>query len=220
MTVLSIARRAAVLAVAAFALTACNKGSGSAVGTADDMTQGQASAPVTVIEYASTSCPHCAKYESEDFPALKAKYIDTGKVRYVFRETPIHPTYDGPAFLLARCVGKDKYFKVIEAMMRDQTEYLNPALPESGAANAYRAVLMRVAEAEGLSDAAAMKCMSDEDAAKKLQDRSEAESKQYNVSGTPTFVVNGKKVDQPEGVEMSNALVFPAIDQALGQKKG
>jgi protein-disulfide isomerase len=225
MTVLAIARRTAVLALAAFSLAACSGGSKSAAGFDQDMTLGDSKAPVTVIEYASTSCPHCARYNSEDLPALKKQYIDTGKVYYVFREVPIHPSLDGPAYMLAGCVSKDKFFNVIDAIMRGQAEYYAPSVvngpnPDDQIAQAFRAVLLRTAESQGLSDDQAMKCMSDSTAAAKLSDRLAAEAKEYDVNSTPTFIVNGKKVDQPDGTEMSNALVFPAINQALAKKKG
>ena len=226
MTVLATTRRVAVLALAALSLAACSGGgSKSAVGTDQDVSLGDPKAPVQVLEYASPTCPHCARYNADDFPALKKQYIDTGKVHYVFRETPIHPSLDGPAFLLARCVSKDKYFNVIDAIMRGQSEYYAPSVvngPNSDEAisQAFRSVLLRTAESQGLSDDQAMKCMSDPATATKLSDRVEAEAKQYDVNSTPTFIVNGKKVAQPDGQEMSNALVFPAINQALAQKKG
>ena len=225
MTVLATTRRAAVLALAAFSLAACSGGSKSAVGPDQGMTMGDPKAPVTVIEYASTSCPHCARYNSEDFPALKKQYIDTGKVRYVFRETLIHPSLDGPAYLLAGCVSKDKFFNVIDAIMRGQSEYYAPSVingpnADDQIAQAFRTVLLRTAELQGLSDDQAMKCMSDPAAAAKLSDRLQAEAKQYDVDSTPTFIVNGKKVAAPDGQEMSNAVIFPAVNQALAQKKG
>jgi protein-disulfide isomerase len=226
MIVLATARRAAVLALAAVSLAACSGGGGSksAVGTDQDMTLGDPKAPVTVIEYASTSCPHCAKYNADDFPALKKQYIDTGKVYYVFRETMIHQSLDGPAYLLAGCVSKDKFFNVVDALMRGQSEYFAPSVTsgpnaDDAIAQAYRSVLLRTAASQGLSDDQAMKCMSDSAAAAKLSDRLVAEAKEYDVSGTPTFIVNGKKVEQ-NGPEMTNADVFPAIDQALARKKG
>lgn len=225
MTVLATARRAAVLALAAASLAACSGGSKSAVGTDQDMTQGSPSAPVTVIEYASTSCPHCALYNSNDFPELKKQYIDTGKVRYVFRETLIHPQLDSAAYLLAGCVPKDKFFNVIDALMRGQSEYYAPSIVNAPNADeaigqAYRTVLLRTAESQGLTQDQALKCMSDPNAAAKLTDRLQAEAKQYDVDSTPTFIVNGKKVQPTPGQEMSNAVVFPAINQALAQKKG
>src|SRR5277367_1630408 len=87
----------------------------------DDMSLGNASAKVTVIEYASASCPHCAEFNNDVFPAFKAKYIDSGKIHYVFREflTPPVPVA-ASGFLIARCAGKDKYFSVLDAIYHGQ----------------------------------------------------------------------------------------------------
>jgi protein-disulfide isomerase len=226
MTVFATTRRVAVLALAALSLAACSGGgSKSSVGTDQDATMGDPKAPVQVIEYASPTCPHCAHYNSEDFPALKKQYIDTGKVYYVFRETLIHPQFDGPAYLLAHCVSKDKYFDVIDAIMRGQSEYYAPNIingpnADDAMSQSFRSVLMRTAQSQGLTDDQALKCMSDPAAADKLSTRLQTEAKQYDVDSTPTFIVNGKKVTPPDGQEMSNAVVFPAINQALAQKKG
>lgn len=223
---------AAGLAVlAAFALSSCgNKGASSngaqVAQSGEDMSMGKSDAPVKVIEYASPTCPHCAKYEKDDFPAFKAKYIDTGKVFYVFREFPIHPTLDGPAFVLARCAPKDKYFDVIQGVMEGQKDYYNPAITSAPNADqlitdAYRTTLLKVGhDVAGLDEKAAIACMSNGDALSQLDTRSKAQTAADNVNETPTFFVNGVRVEQPGGVEMSNALVFPAVDQALAKKKG
>ena len=87
-----------------------------------DMVMGKADAPVTIIEYASMTCPHCAHFQETTFPALKTQYIDTGKVRYIFREFPLD-NLAAAAFMLARCAGKDnssKYFAMIETMFKQQ----------------------------------------------------------------------------------------------------
>lgn len=197
MTALATARRtavkAAVLGTALLALAACNK-SGPDVGTDQDMTQGSPSAPVKLIEYASPTCPHCAHFNADVFPAFKRKYVDTGKVQYIFREMPVHPPLDGPVFLLARCAGKDKYFSVIDQMMRAQPEYFKSDNMNQIGAD-MRPVLMRVAQSVGLNEQQAIACMSDVDQINKLNTRVEAEAKAYNVEGTPTFVVDGKKVE-------------------------
>jgi protein-disulfide isomerase len=227
MTALTIARRTAAVALLASALAACNNNTakGPAVASSgDDMAIGSPNAPVKVVEYASPTCPHCAKYEKEDFPALKSKYIDTGKVYYVFHETPIHPQYDVPAFLLLRCLPKDKYFDGVKAVMDGQSEYFSPAItggPNADAqvGEAFRTVLLRIAKDQGgMDETKAMACMTDESASDKLQARTKADMDQNEVHSTPTFIVNGVKVVQPDTVEMSNALVFPAIDQALAKK--
>ena len=92
--------------------------------TSDDMSLGNPAAKVTVIEYASVACPHCAKFNNEEFPAFKTKYIDSGRIHYVFREMLVggdqEQTMAAAGFLMARCAGKDKYFSVIDAIFHGQ----------------------------------------------------------------------------------------------------
>src|ERR1700744_5268888 len=121
-------RRLFVIALAILSLAGCNKiaamtGSQGAV-TADDMSLGNPNAKVTVIEYASVACPHCARFNNDVFPAFKAKYIDTGKIHYVFREMLVGGDAEmqmaAAGFLMARCAGKDKYFSVVDAIFHGQ----------------------------------------------------------------------------------------------------
>ncbi len=203
-----IARRTLALATAAtlvVALAACdNKKANSSFD--QDMTMGSAKAPVTVIEYASVTCPHCAAWNKEVFPVFKSKYIDTGKVHYVFRETLIHPEYDVIGYRLARCVGPEKYFQVVDAIMKSQSDIF--AAPRDG--------YLKIAESTGMSEADFNKCVDDEDATKKLLERIETERKEYNISQTPTFIVNGKQVPTEE---TSIAPLQSAIDPLLAAKK-
>ena len=116
-------RRTILLVMASVMLLAACGRPKSMADRPDDMTFGRADAPVTIVEYASVTCAHCAAFQADVFPALKAKYIDTGKVRYVFREYLTPPSNVAAAgFLLARCAGPDRYFDVVEAVMRAQPE--------------------------------------------------------------------------------------------------
>ena len=110
----------ATLAVAALGLGASTAGARVVV-RPDDMVMGSPSAKVIVMEYASVTCPHCAAWHETVYPAFKAKYVDTGKVRYVFRELPTYPPAVATGgFLVARCAGKTGFFKVIADLMADQ----------------------------------------------------------------------------------------------------
>jgi protein-disulfide isomerase len=174
-----------IVAAMALGLAACAKGGGAV--TAEDMTMGNPQAKVTVVEYASASCPHCAEFNNDVFPAFKAKYVDTGKVRYVFREfltPPIEVAASG--FLVARCAGKDKYFSVLDAIYRGQQQ-----MYQSGD---YRGSLLRIAQSAGMSEQQFNACTSDEAALKALNDRVDKAVKD-GISGTPSFVVDGKKMD-------------------------
>lgn len=178
-------RQIAVVVAIALGLAGCNK-SGGAV-TADDMTLGNPNAKVTVVEYASASCPHCAEFNNDTFPAFKAKYIDSGKIRYVFREfltPPVEVAASG--FLIARCAGKDKYFSVLDAIYRGQQ-----AMYQSGD---YRGFLLHVAESAGLSEQQFNSCTTDDTALKALNDRVQ-KAVDAGITGTPSFVVNGAKMD-------------------------
>ena len=183
-------RRALVLVAAlSVSLAGCDKlfGAKDAV-TADDMSMGSTSAKVTVIEYASASCPHCARFNNDVFPAFKAKYIDSGKVHYVFREFLTPPVEVAAAgFLTARCAGKDKYFSVLDAIYHGQE-----AMFQSGD---FRGSLQRIAQSAGLSEAQFNACVEDDKAIKALNDRVDRYAKEDNITGTPTFFVNGKKLD-------------------------
>jgi protein-disulfide isomerase len=175
----------ALVAVAAFTLSACSQGGGEV--TSDDMSMGNAKAPVTMIEYASASCPHCAEFNNEVFPAFKAKYIDTGKVHYVFREFLTPPENVAAAgFMTARCAGRDKYFSVLDAIYRGQR-----AMFESGD---FHGTFQRIAESAGVSDAQFEKCINDSAGLKAMNDRIDGYIKNNGIESTPTFVINGTKL--------------------------
>jgi protein-disulfide isomerase len=208
----AIARRTLVLAAAFLALAACGK-KGSDVGTSQDVAMGNAKAPVTVMEYASVTCPHCARWNAEVAPAFRQKYVDTGKVHYVLRETPIHGAPDAAGFLLARCAGeksKDNYFKVIDAIMAAQSYFFTDTGIDSAK---YRETLLRIAQQVGISEQQFDACETNEAALKALNDRSEAEAKQFDVNSTPTFVVNDKKmaVEHPPTMEELSAAIDPLL---------
>jgi protein-disulfide isomerase len=210
---------AAVLA-ATLALGAAAGARAAGEDLSQDMSQGSAKAPVTVIEYASPTCPHCAHFEADVFPTFKAKYIDTGKVRYVLREAPIHPDLDAAAFLLARCAGPAGYFQVIDGVMKGQDEYFSAFLMQSAnadqeIADAYRAVLHRVGKSVGLDDQHLSACLTDEASIKAMQARTDREMAQYHVDSTPTFVINGVKLTPPGAPDL--ATLEAAIAPALGQ---
>lgn len=180
----------AVAAGAALALASCNKAGGGAA-SGDAMTLGDANAKVKMEEYASTTCTHCGRFNNDVFPQFKAKYIDTGKVHYTLHEFLTPPEAVAAAgFLVARCAGKDKYFSVIDALFRSQEEMFR-----SGDA---RGTLLKVAQSAGMTEAQFNACVGDEAAAKALNGRIEEAIKSRNISSTPTFFFNGKKVKEGE----------------------
>jgi protein-disulfide isomerase len=169
----------------------CKPASKPGVATADDMSLGSPTAKVTMIEYASLGCPHCANWNNTVFPTFKAKYIDTGKVHYVLRE---FLTGDAPVasagFLMARCAGPDKYFPVVDAVFRAEEPLL-----ESDQNAAKRDALVKIAESMGLTEAQFNTCVTDDKAILALNNRSEKWATEDKIETTPTFVINGKVYD-------------------------
>lgn len=179
--------------------------------SSDDMVLGDPKAPITIYEYASVTCSHCAKFNEEEFPKIKAKYIDTGKAKYVFREFLTPPASASAAgFLVARCAGKDKYFQVVDQLMRSQTELF--------ATGDARGWVQNVAKQAGLSDDQFEKCVNDKDGAKRITDNIEKWSKDYKITGTPAFFVNDKQLDV-RGREPNADDLSKLIDEAAGAKK-
>lgn len=174
---------AGALSVAALTLAACNGGGGSAAAPAEgEMTMGSADAPVTVVEYASVTCGHCAAWNEQVWPEFKRRYIDTGRVRYVFREFPTPPQEIAVAgFLLARCAGEDRYFAVVDSIMRNQQAVIgNP-----------RQELLNIARTAGMNEEQFNQCVTDQAAVDALNARVQA-AINAGVSGTPYFLVNGE----------------------------
>ena len=146
-----------------------------------EMTMGPDTAKVTIIEYASASCPHCAEFYKGTFQDLKKDYIDTGKVRFIFREFP-HNQAALAAFMLARCAPKDKYFALIDMFFVEQEKWL--AAPLDG--------LFKIAQLAGFTQASFDECLKKEDVAKGiLSVRDQAAS--FGVEGIPTFFINGER---------------------------
>ena len=203
-----MSRRAAITgaAMAAMALTACNGGKTAAEG---DMAMGAPEgAKVTVVEYASVTCPHCALWQKNTWPAFKAKYVDTNKVRYVFRELPTPPVDAATAgFLVARCAGPDKYFDVVHQLMATQQEMIT---------STPRDWLLRTAQAAGLSEDQFTQSVTDTDAVAAMEKRVQF-ARSQGVTGTPAFYVNDVQVVSPGGEGASLPDLSAAIDAALAK---
>ena len=205
-----MSRRAAITgaAMATMALAACGGGSKGAV--EGDMGLGAPEgAKVTVVEYASVTCGACALWQERVWPEFKAKYVDTNKVRYVFRELPTPPVDAATAgFLVARCAGPDKYFDVVHQLMATQQEMLT---------SSPRDWLLRTAQAAGLSEQQFNDCVTDKEAVAAMEKRVQAAQAQ-GVGGTPAFYVNGKEVITPgSGEGASLADLSTAIDAELAK---
>jgi protein-disulfide isomerase len=182
----SIANRLIIAALLSLGLAACQKSGGPL--TTDDMSLGNANAKVTVVEYASVGCPVCGRWDTDIFPAFKAKYIDTGKVHYVFREMLVGGSEEvnlgASGFLLARCAGKDKYFAVTDAIFHVQPDIYG------GKIDAHTA-LLNVARSVGMNEDQFNTCINSEAGITALQQRAQDHAVKDHIDSTPTFVING-----------------------------
>jgi protein-disulfide isomerase len=148
-----------------------------------EKTQGDPKAPVTLIEYAAVTCPHCSDFFMHQFPELKSKYIDAGKVYFIFREFPLN-ALDVAGFMLARCAGDDKFFPIVDTLFEKQRDWVvqKPLEP-----------LLAIAKQAGFTKESFDACLTNqkvEDGVKWVRERA---SEKFGVSGTPTFFINGKK---------------------------
>ena len=163
---------------------------------------GDPAAPVTIIEYASLTCPHCAAFHEETLPALKERYIDTGKAKLVMRDFPL----DQSALLaaaLAHCAGPDRYFAFIDALFGNQAQWARAADPKEA--------LLQLAQLGGLPRDKAEACLADEallDAI--LQERLDGQN-EYAINSTPSFVIDGEKLEGSHGIEDFAAVIDPKV---------
>jgi protein-disulfide isomerase len=147
-----------------------------------DRVLGKDDAPVTIVEYASMTCPHCAMFHEKTYPELKKRYIETGKVRFIFREFPLDPLAAG-ASMLARCAPKEQYFAMIETLFQEQRKWsVEKPIPP----------LMAIARQAGFSEQSFNACLSDQKMLEALEAERERASKKFGVQSTPTLFVNGK----------------------------
>ncbi|CAN5214539.1 DsbA family protein [soil metagenome] len=205
-TFVAMSRRAALTGAALAAMaTLSGCGAGAAKPAEGDMSLGAAEgAKVTVVEYASVTCSHCAEWQKDTWPGFKAKYIDTNKVRYTFREFPTAPVPVATAgFLIARCAGEDKYFDVIHTIMARQDQLFGGIPPHD--------FLLSIATEAGLTEQQFEACIQDDAAVAKMETRIKA-GLDAGVTGTPTFLVNGEKV-----IDSSLSGLSEKIDAALAK---
>jgi protein-disulfide isomerase len=197
----------AMLAAPAMAQTAEDNGKAmlEAASPLGDRVLGNADAPVTLIEYASATCPHCAEFHVDLLPQIKAQYIDTGKVKFIFREFPL----DNMAlavFMLTRCLPEEKFFATTELFFRRQqlwAKVKDPSLEVS-----------KIMVMAGMDKATFEACLKNVEVAKSMHEYARKSAADFGIKGTPALFVNGTYVEGHKTMDEVKAALDAAIAAA------
>jgi protein-disulfide isomerase len=170
-------------------------------GPLPDLVQGKEDAPVTIIEYASMTCPHCAAFHKAVYPTLKSKYIDTGKVRFIFREFPLDEVAVA-ASMVARCAGGDKTMALIDVLFNSQDTWaVRQPIPP----------LTQIAKQAGFTQKSFEECLANQKLYSDIVAVRERASKQFKVESTPTLFINGKLQRGGISIEELEKLMQPYL---------
>jgi len=171
--------------------------------TFSDIVLGDPDAPVTVIEYASMTCSHCASFHATTLPKLKAKYIDTGKVKYIMRAFPLD-NLAAAAFMLARCVDQDQYYDFVDLLFEKQSQWAKSDEPVKE--------LRQISKVAGFTEARFKQCLRDQDALDYIQKVRNTGDQQYDIRATPTLIINGQKLEGAQPIEKLEAVIDPLLE--------
>jgi len=171
-----------------------------------EMSLGNPDAPVTVIEYASFTCPHCADFHQDQFQQIKKSYIDTDKVHFIYREV-YFDRYGLWAGMVARCGGEMRYFGIADMIFEQQKDWLGAGdpLPISQA-------LQKIGKTAGLTDDQLDQCLNDGDKARALYALFQKNAEEHDITGTPSFIINGEKYSN-----MDYAKFAAVLDEKLAE---
>ena len=170
-------------------------------GPLPEMSLGRSDAPVTIIKYASLTCPYCRKFQIESYPVLKREYIDTGKVRYILREFPIG-FQSGTATIALRCAPASKYFQLYDKFMRQQKQWVSQTVR--------REPIFKIARQVGMTRAQFDACYADKSLSEKLNVVKER-GRTLGIIGTPNFFINGKLYKRRLATSDIHSLVAQAL---------
>lgn len=171
-------------------------------GPLGDIVQGPADAKVTIVEYASLTCPHCAAFHRDTYPALKSRYIDTGKVRYILREFPLDPLATAGS-MLARCDGESKYYPIVDLLFQQQRAW--------AAADKPLDALRQMMRQAGFSQEKFDSCLKDQklyDAVNAVKNRG---IETFKVDSTPTFFINGQRHPGNMSIDELEKIIKPIL---------
>lgn len=167
-------------------------------GPLPEMAVGNADAPVTIVEYMSMTCPHCATFHNNTFEAIKTKYVDSGKVRFIVREFPFDPR-SAAAFMLARCAPEGQYFPMVSMLFKQQETW--------AAAQDGREALLQMSKLAGFTQESFETCLTNQKLLDDVNAVRERGAKEFGVAATPTFLINGKRYSGDMSVDTMSALI-------------
>lgn len=171
-----------------------------------EMVIGDENARVTVIEYASLGCPHCANFHANTFPQIKKNYIDTGKVRFIYRDFPLgNPAL--AAAMIARCAGSSKYFGMVDIFFRSQ--------PQWGRAENPLEALAKIARFGGMSEDDVGACLQNQELLNHIQSSARDGAKEHNINATPSFVIDGETIAGGMPYEDFKKLLDEALNKSI-----
>ncbi len=171
-----------------------------------DMTVGKEDAPITIHEYASATCPHCADFHINEWPLIRKEYVETGKARFVFREFPLDQVALA-AFMLARCASNNdpqKYHALLDTIFKTQREWAKN--PREG--------LMKIMRMAGMTDKQFDACLKNEKLARAIMNGARNASRDFKVQSTPTFFINGRKVEGRRRIEEFRKIIDEELKRA------
>ncbi len=175
----------------------------SSAAEAQEQALGDANAPLTIVEYSSLTCPHCARFHTETLPEFKERYVATGKVRLIYRDFPLDQRALAAA-ALAHCAGSERYFGFVDVLFQTQSNWAR--------ADDYVAALKRLGKLGGMDDAKMDQCLNDQELLDSiLQMRLDAQDK-YDITSTPSFVIDGKVYPGARSIEEFSKLIDPLLD--------
>lgn len=169
-----------------------------------EMSMGKANAPVTMIEYSSLACPHCAAFHRDTLPKIKTEYIDTGKVRLIYRDFPLG-TPALAASMVARCAGRDKFFGFLEILFRSQAQWSRSSNPLEG--------LSQVARFGGMSKADVKSCLKAQSLLEKIQAVAAQAQETMQVNSTPTFFIGKERISGAQPFEKFKNVIERALNK-------
>jgi protein-disulfide isomerase len=170
-------------------------------GALPDKVLGKEDAKVTIVEYASMTCPHCAHFAETTFPELKTKYIDSGKVRFIFREFPFDPRAEA-GFMLARCAG-DNYFPMVDVLFKQQQTW--------AAAENVKDAMFQLSKLAGFTQESFNACLTDQALLEQVRAVQKRGADEFKVDSTPTFFINGKTYKGALSIEEMSAIIDPLV---------